>query len=329
MVRPESGTSPRLSGVVVQWGDAGPLARLASAWPVDGRFELIVIDNGGPGTVRETAGKALAAAGARLIEPGRNLGFAAAVNAGVAAARAPLVLLLNPDACPRAGALEALLRGFSSRPDAAGLVPRLVGPEGASQHRWQLRRLPSATALLAQTLLLPFPPGARAEPAPGTPVEQPAAAALALRREALEAVGGLDPGFYPAWFEDVDLAARLAALHRPLLYWPEACFEHRLGSTVPQLGYGPFLWIYYRNLVRYLRLHHGAGATRAAHLLIPIGMLLRLCLLPLRRPGRAGGRGEAARGLLAVVAGAVTGWRRPRRYATSLLPPAGGGGPGE
>jgi GT2 family glycosyltransferase len=302
-----SAEEPLLTGIVVHWHNEDLLAELTAAWPRDPRFELLVVDNG--------SAAPLSLGPARLLRPGRNLGFAGGANAGLAAARAPLVLLLNPDAVPEPGALDSLLAGFSAWPDAAGLAPRLLGPDGASQAAWQLRGLPSAAACLLHTLPFGGAPRPRQEPPAGTPVEQPAAAALALRRAVLEQIGGMDAGFYPAWFEDVDLARRLRDAGAVLRYWPEARFRHRLGSTVPRLGYGPFLWIYYRNLTRYLRKHHGAAWAAAARVAVVAGAAGRLLLLPLRRPQRAASRGEAARGLLGVLIGALSGWRRPRRLA--------------
>lgn len=301
-------TEPLLSGVVVHWRNEEHLAELLAAWPRDPRFELVVVDNG-------SQPRLAAAPPARLLAPGRNLGFAGGANAGIAAARAPLLLLLNPDAVPEPGALEALLDGFAAHPEAAGLAPRLADPDGAAQHAWQLRRLPSAREVFLQVFLVPPPTGERREPPAGTPVEQPAAAALALRREALAAAGGLDPGFHPAWFEDVDLARRLGAAGLPILYWPAARVRHHLAGTVARLGYGPFLWIYYRNLVRYLGKHHGRGWASAARAALPLGMALRIAVLPLRKPRRAATRREALSGLLGVAAGALSGWRRPRRLA--------------
>ncbi len=310
---------PLLSGVVVHWRNEELLAELAAAWPRDPRFELVVVDNGST--------RPLALAGARRIAPGRNLGFAGGANAGIAAARAPIVLLLNPDACPLPGALEALLAGFAAWPDAAGLAPRLAGPAGEPQWAWQLRRLPAPWEAALQALFLPLPRPLAAEPPPGAAIPQPAAAALALRRTALDRVGGLDAGFFPAWFEDVDLARRLAAAGLVLRYWPAARFRHRLGSTVPELGYGPFLWIYGRNLVRYLRKHHGRGWAGAGRAALALGLVLRLALLPLRRPRRAPTRAAAARGLAAALAGALSGWRRPAALAASavLAAPAAAG----
>jgi GT2 family glycosyltransferase len=299
--------SPLLTAVVVHWRNEDLLGELTAAWPADPRFELVVVDNGSAGP--------LPLGPARLIRPERNLGFAGGANAGAAAGRAPLILILNPDAVPEPGALDRLLEGFAAHPEAAGLVPRLEGMDGRPQTAWQLRRLPTAAQCLLQTLPVPQPEGLEKEPPAGTPIEQPAAAALALRRSAFEAVGGFDPGFHPAWFEDVDLARRLRAARLPLLYWPAARFRHHLGSTVPRLGYGPFLWIYYRNLTRYLARHHGRGWALAARLALIPGTLVRLVLLPLRRPRRAASRAEAARGLMAVLAGALSGWRRPRKLA--------------
>jgi len=315
-------TLPLLSGVVVHWHNEELLAELTDAWPRDPRFELVVVDNGSATPLRLGP--------ARLLQPGRNLGFAGGANAGIAEARAPIVLLLNPDAVPETGALDRLLEGFAAWPDAAGLAPRLFGAAGESQAAWQLRRLPSAWQCLLHTLpwgSSPRPSADGAEPPAGAPVEQPAAAALALRRDVLDQMGGLDAGFYPAWFEDVDLARRLRATGAVLRYWPAARFRHHLGSTVPRLGYGPFLWIYYRNLTRYLEKHHGRGWAAAARTALVPGVALRLLLLPFRRPRRATSRAEAARGLMAVLAGTLTCWREPHPPDPPL--PGEGGAMGE
>jgi GT2 family glycosyltransferase len=324
---------PALAGIVVHWRDEARLAALTAAWPRDDpRFELVVVDNSGsaPALTPQPAPDPAGASPVRLLRPGRNLGFAGGVNAGVAASRAPLLLLLNPDAVPEPGALERLVEGFAAHPEAAGLAPRLAGADQQSQFAWQLRRLPSAWNLLRQTLPWPIAgrgTGLAAEPPPGTAVEQPAAAALALRRQALADAGGLDERFHPAWFEDVDLARRLRQLGGVLLYWPAARFRHALGSTVPRLGYGPFLWIYYRNLERYLAKHHGAALALAARASLAAGLAIRLPLVPLRRPRRAASRRDAAAGLLLAIAGALSGWRLPRRLARDQFD-GGTGAPG-
>ncbi len=299
-------SNPRLSAVVIHWRDEDNLTELVASWPRDPAFELLVVDNSRSlGDLSEPA---------RRLTPGCNLGFAGGVNFGAREARAPWILILNADARPEDGALEALVAASEAYPEAAGIVPALIGAEGGSQHRWQLQPLPTLGTLVLQTMFIASHRGPRVAPTRGATIEQPAAAALVLRREVLDQLDGFDEGFFPAWFEDVDLARRLADGGHHLIYEPGAQFRHAGGATVPTLGYGPFLWIYYRNLLRYLRRHHGGGWAFLARWTLLCGVSLRLVTLPLRRPRRARTRYQAAAGLLRVVAGATSDWRWPTSY---------------
>ena len=305
-------TAPELSLVVVHWRAEEDLTSLLAAVPDDERFEVVVVDNGAAGPLPDLGS-------ARLVRADSNLGFGGGANLGAAVARAKLLLVANPDARPEPGALEALLAGFAALPDCAGLAPRLVGADGESQAEWQLRPLPRPGQLLLQTLFRAGR-GSVVEPASGATVAQPAAAALALRRSTWERLGGFDPTFHPAWFEDVDLAKRLAATGGTFAYWPSATFRHGLGGSVAPLGYGPFLWTYYRNLCRYLVKHHGRGWAWAARALLVAGVTLRVLALPLRRPLRAKSRADAAVALFGTALGALSGWRWPRRWARGESP---------
>lgn len=255
-----SPAAPELSLVIVHWRAATDLAALLAAVPADPRWEVVVVDNGGGAPTSTTRSDVTVA------RPGRNLGFAGGADLGFAVARAPLLLLLNPDVVPRPGALEALLAGFAAWPDAAGLAPRLLGAAGEPQAGWQLRPLPRAAELLLHSLLFdPRRRGGASEPAAGADVEQPAAAALALRRDALERVGGLDPRFHPAWFEDVDLARRLRD-RGSIAYVHYATFEHVGGATFAQWDRPDQILSWYPGLLRYFSRHrprHEELAIRA------------------------------------------------------------------
>ena len=299
-------TPPRLSALVPHWHDEDGLGELVSAWPRDPAFELLVVDNGSSGAMPTVPPPG------RLITPGDNLGFAGAVDLAAGVAGAEALLVLNPDTRPEAGALEALLEGLEALPDAAGLAPRLVGDDGSPQWRWQVKPLPRAFDLAVHCALVDVRRAPSREPEPGSTVPQPAAAALCLRRTALEAIGGFDPGFWPAWFEDVDLAVRLGARNLTIHYEPEAVFRHRRGSTVPSLGYGRFLSCYATNLVRFLRKHRGSGVAGAARIAIPLALMARLPLALLRRPRRAPSRAVALRGLVAAASTVARG-AGPRR----------------
>ncbi len=296
-------TAPELSVVVVHWHDEAALAELLAAGiEADDGVEWIVVDNSQSGSSASRSDQVV------WVTPSTNLGFGGGANLGVSTARGSAILILNPDARPAPGALDALRRGLREHPEAAGLVPRLHGPTHEPQWRWQLKALPTPWQLLAHALFVDPVRGPQEEPAAGTPIAQPAAAALLLRRPTLEAVAGFDPRFQPAWFEDVDLARRLADRGGQLLYYPAAEFTHGQGGSVAPLGFDRFLWAYYRNLTRYLQ-RHGGGWRRLLPPLLALGMGLRLALLPVRKPARATSRRVAARGLTRVLLGALSGWR--------------------
>ena len=169
---------------------------------VDGD-ELIVVDNastdGTAARVRELAAEAT------IVDPGRNLGFAAGSSLGAERASGDLLLFLNPDAVAAPGFREAIERPLAEgRGWAAwmGLVTadgaRVVNTEGGVVHFTGI-----AWAGGAGRALDP----AAAAPAPHE-VAFASGACLAIPRERWEQAGGF-PGEYFLYHEDVDLSLRL------------------------------------------------------------------------------------------------------------------------
>lgn len=207
---------------------------------------------------------------------------------------------------------------------AARAGPLALSPPGTEdQATFQLRRLPTLASDARELLLIdhlaPNNRGRRRARYAGEDrdrsfaVEQAAAAALAVRKSALQRIGGFDEGFVPAWYEDVDLCDRLSR-EGALVYTPEARFRHRGGESAGRLGYDRFLPILYRNALRYRRRRYAAPARFAYRALLAAGMALRLTVLPLRR-GVPRPRAEAARAYLRVLGLALglgpSGPRRP------------------
>jgi len=289
-----------LSVVVVSWECAPDLVACVRslaearklAEPIDS--ELVVVDNASARFPQDEIQTLWP--GALTVVNDLNRGFGPAANQGVGLAAGAVVLLLNPDTRADGDPFTPLLEVFADRPDVVAAAPALLDADPGTakpQVLFQLRRLPSWAQAARELLLIDraFPEnhGLRRDRyldrdrSSAFPVEQPAAAALAVRRDAFVAVGGFDERFVPAWWEDVDLCARLAA-HGAILYSPSSRFVHVGGVAANALGYEHFLPLYYRNARRYWRKHHGATAALAYRLLVAAGMLLRLAALAVVAP---------------------------------------------
>jgi len=175
------------------------------------RAEILVIDNCSSDNCTEIA---LAASPlVKLIKNKKNVGFAAAVNQGLAASLADTLLLLNSDVLINKDALHALVAACQ---DAAKKLfsPTIVNVDGSFQET-SLGLFPTFPVLLADELLphrLAKALGLRTMfdnfNAQKTPCyEWLSGACLALHRRVYEKVGPFDEKFF-MYFEDVDFCKR-------------------------------------------------------------------------------------------------------------------------
>ena len=284
------GAAIEVSVLVVSWNSALWIRRCLDAIPAAAgslRWEAIVWDNG---SADGSAGVATRGADERIevIASPSNRGFSGAINDALPRLRGRYVFLLNPDCAPLPGSIERLARALESTTDArvAGAVPMLVGEEGKSQRDFQLRRFPTLGSILADTLLLEeIHPSNRAsgvyryrdlDVTKEQPVQQPAAAALMLRRDVMQRVGPFDERFLPAWFEDVDYCRRIWEAGQRLMLIPDAKVVHSGGSSLEVLGYEEFLSLWYRNLFRYAEKWMGGGEVEAVRWGVVAGMMIRI-----------------------------------------------------
>lgn len=175
-------------------------------WPV------VVVDDSPDGQIRVAAGAA------RRVRTAGEVGFAAAVNAGLAAAEAAgaeLALVLNDDAAPAAGCVEALLAAWG--PGVGAVGPVIVGPEGVESAGIAV----SGWGRVRQRRRVPRGEG---------PVEVAALSGAALL---IGASARFDEG-YRHGFEDVALCLALRAAGRRLLLLPEARCHHLGGASLPR-----------------------------------------------------------------------------------------------
>jgi N-acetylglucosaminyl-diphospho-decaprenol L-rhamnosyltransferase len=193
----------RLAIVIVTHNSAAHVGETLAA--VDRQMrdddELIVVDNASSDDTCSVARDATSRV--RVLEQRDNLGFAGGCNAGVAAASAPLLLLLNPDAEPAPGCLDTLRRAAGEWPQWGAWQP-LVTMDGGSA----INTSGGVTHFLG--LGWAGRCGDPVETAPDRPAEVHFAsgAALCVRREAWERVGAFDERYF-MYCEDLDLGLRL------------------------------------------------------------------------------------------------------------------------
>lgn len=251
---------PGLSVVVVRWrGGDETLRCLRSVREAEPDLPITLVDAGSGDGGAERLGRRFPEIRVEALE--HNPGFSGAANHGIESTEGRFIALLNPDT-ELPGPTLSILAGFlRQHPLAAGAVPLLDGFDGSSQHRWQLKHLPTALDL---ALGRSGRPAFSRPPRTPQPVAQPAAAAWVIRREAWESLGGFDVSFVPAWWEDVDFCLRLDALTRvssapwnqAWMVVPGARVRHAGGSSVGHLGDRAFLEAYFGNLIRYTHKHH-------------------------------------------------------------------------
>ena len=201
--------SPTVSIIIVNWNTADLLlACLASiADRPSMPCELLVVDNastdGSPARVRERFPDV------RLLPQSENLGFARANNLALAEARGRYLLLLNPDTEVLPGALDSLVAFLAATPAAGIAGPPLWNPDGS--HQPSVQAFPSlGSEFLRQTMLHRIVPD-RSRNGPHRRetrrVDAVTGAALAIRRECLDAIGPLDEDIF-MFYEDTDWCRR-------------------------------------------------------------------------------------------------------------------------
>ena len=305
-----------LSILIVTWNSERWIDRCLRSIPAacEGlEYEVVVHDNASSDeTLRHINGDA------SVLRSATNDGFAAGTNRAFRASRGRYVFLLNPDCELAPGTLTRLFAFLDAHPQIAAAVPLLSDESGDSQREFQLRRLPTLRTLAAEVLLLDklFPRNRTTaryryrdlDLTEAQRIEQPAAAALLLRREVVEEIGPFDEQFAPAWFEDVDYCRRLAEHDKEVWVVPGTEVRHFGGASLEHIHFAGFADIWYRNMWRYANKWLRPGQREALRWAIIGGMILRCAagLVGLRPRGIA--RGEAMRAYAGVLKKALDRW---------------------
>jgi GT2 family glycosyltransferase len=191
----------------------------AQSRPLD---EIIVADNGSTDDSAAFAERA----GARVLRLGSNLGFAAAVNRGIEAARTDWVAILNNDVTLDAAWLETLIAA-AEREHAWFATGKILRAGSRSTLDGAFDEISRAACACRCGAGKPDAPvwdqPRRIRIAPMT--------AAVFRRELFDEIGFLDESF-GSYMEDVDFGLRCALAGRDGVYIPAAVSHHRGSATM-------------------------------------------------------------------------------------------------
>jgi GT2 family glycosyltransferase len=257
-----AGEHAEIAIIVVTYNNADHVAGLLESLRSEAsqlRIRLIAADNA---SADETVSLLSAEPNVMVIETGGNLGYAGGVNAASAhLGSADTVLVLNPDLAIERGCLRAMLDLLATS-GAGVVVPRLVGPDGATS--LSLRREPTILNSLGDALFgahLAARPSAFSEivlsPASYErvhPVEWSTGAAVLTRRDIANAIGDWDEQFF-LYSEEVDYLRRARDTGATIWFEPAARMRHDEGGSGVSVHLEALMAV---NRVRYVRKYHSS-----------------------------------------------------------------------
>lgn len=285
----------RVGAVVVDYDAGAVLGDCLTSLVAERVGEIVVVENG------DVAGAKTALAhsghgGVPLVETGRNLGYGAGANRGIAAlAPRPYVLVCNPDLHLHPGAVAGLADALDAEPSWAIVGPRILTPAGDPYP--SARRFPTVSDAAGHALLdqlwtdNPFTRRYRAggwtAPEPTT-TDWVSGACFLARRNALDELGGFDEAYF-MFAEDMDLCWRAHEAGWRVGFVPGAEVTHIEGVSRRAHPYAMAL-AHHRSALRFAR-RTTTGWRRA---LLPVAAIVLALRLALRCAHlAAAGRGPA------------------------------------
>jgi GT2 family glycosyltransferase len=245
--------------------------------------EVVVVDDASTDGTRELLEREVPSVA--VVRLDANVRFAGAANAGVAASRGRIVLLLNSDARLEPDAARALVDAFEADPRLGVAGARLLNADGSPQ--WSGGPRPTLLWLVVMIsgvgALIPRRTRGRS----GSAADWVTGAAMAFRREAWNAAGPLRE-HYRFYAQDLDFCVRARDAGWDVRIVEDARVVHDGGSTVKAtrdtggLPHDPaMLWL---DLLTWGREHYGRRWLQVALPAARLAAWLRIVARRVREP---------------------------------------------
>ncbi|HLY33177.1 MAG TPA: glycosyltransferase family 2 protein [Jatrophihabitantaceae bacterium] len=264
--------------VVVTYSPGDALTTFLDSLPTatNRPVDVVLADNGSDdGSIQRAAQRP----DVRVLATGANLGYGRAANLGVRETTAEFVAVCNPDIEWEPGSLDQLLAAADRWPKGAAFGPLIHTPEGAIYP--SARALPSLGRGIGHALFgwwwpaNPWTAAYRVERE--APRERTAGwlsgSCLLLRRDAFDAVGGFDPGYF-MYFEDLDLGDRLGRAGWQNVYVPAAVVLHTGGHATSRDA-ARMATEHHRSAWRYLSGRYDGWRWLPLRLALRVGLAIR------------------------------------------------------
>lgn len=213
-----------------------------------------------------------------------NVGYARACNQGIESSAEPLMVLLNSDTLLTPDSIAAVTRCFERNPRAAVVGPRVLNPDGTVQY--SCREFPSMQDAFFHAFLglfsaqnrfstrykkMDWDHGRECE------VDWVSGCFMALRREAVEAVGGFDEGYF-MYVEDVDICWRLRRADWEVHYVPEGDVTHLVAQS-SRLASTRMTYHHHRSMLRFHRKTYSGPVKPLVDAAVAVGVWARFVLI--------------------------------------------------
>lgn len=194
------------------------------------KFEVVIVQDGEDIELKEILEQI---PNIKFFPNNAHLGFAQSCNNGASAAGGNILLFLNSDTqIASDNFIETMQESFRNGSAIGAVGPMVLYPNGVLQEAGAVINRDGTTTMIGY--------GENPEDSQHCfkrAVDYVSGVCVAIPKQVFKEVGGFDPQYSPAYYEDVDLCLKIKNKGYTILFNPECMLYHHLSATTNTLGY--------------------------------------------------------------------------------------------